>query len=31
MKRFNTTVVCIPSKYYMVDLSEIVKEIKKLA
>ena len=30
MKRFNTTAVCIPSKHYMVDLSERVKEIKKL-
>ena len=30
MKRFNTTAVCIPSKHYMVDLSERVREIKKL-
>ena len=30
MKSFNTTAVCIPSKHYMVDLSERVKEIKKL-
>ena len=30
MKVFNTTAVCIPSKHYMVDLSERVKEIKKL-
>ncbi len=30
MKRFNTTALCIPSKHYMVDLSERVKEIKKL-
>ena len=30
MKHFNTTAVCIPSKHYMVDLSERVKEIKKL-
>ena len=30
MKRFNTTAVCIPSKHYMVDLSERVKEIRKL-
>ena len=30
MKAFNTTAVCIPSKHYMVDLSERVKEIKKL-
>ena len=30
MKQFNTTAVCIPSKHYMVDLSERVKEIKKL-
>lgn len=30
MKEFNTTAVCIPSRHYMVDLSERVKEIKKL-
>ncbi|MCR5685287.1 MAG: ATP-binding protein [Lachnospiraceae bacterium] len=30
MKRFNTTAVCIPSKHYMVDLTERVKAIKKL-
>ncbi len=30
MKKFNTTALCIPSKHYMVDLSERVKEIKKL-
>ena len=30
MKTFNTTAVCIPEKHYMVDLSERVKEIKKL-
>ena len=30
MKQFNTTAVCIPSKHYMVDLSERVEEIKKL-
>ena len=30
MKRFNTTAVCIPSEHYMVDLSERVKEIKRL-
>ena len=30
MKKFNTTAVCISSKHYMVDLSERVKEIKKL-
>ena len=30
MKQFNTTAVCVPSKHYMVDLSERVKEIKKL-
>lgn len=30
MKEFNTTAVCIPSKHYMVDLSERVKEIRKL-
>ena len=30
MKRFNTAAVCIPSKHYMVDLSERVAEIKKM-
>jgi len=30
MKVFNTTAVCVPSKNYMVDLSERVKAIKKL-
>ena len=30
MKEFNTTAVCIPSKHYMVDLSERVREIKKM-
>ena len=30
MKKFNTTAVCIPSKHYMVDLSERVAEIKKM-
>ena len=30
MKVFNTTSVCISSKHYMVDLSERVREIKKL-
>ena len=30
MKQFNTTAVCVPSKHYMVDLAERVKEIKKL-
>lgn len=30
MKQFNTTAVCIPSKHYMVDISERIKEIKKL-
>lgn len=30
MKEFNTTAVCIPSKHYMVDLSERVKAIKHL-
>ena len=29
-KEFNTTAVCIPSKHYMVDISERVREIKKL-
>ncbi|MBR1708450.1 MAG: AAA family ATPase [Clostridia bacterium] len=30
MKQFNTTGLCISSEHYMVDLSERVKEIKKL-
>lgn len=30
VKRFNTTAVCIPSKHYMVDLSERVLEIKRM-
>ena len=30
MKKFNTTAVCIPSRHYMVDLSERVAEIKKM-
>ena len=30
MKTFNTTAVCVPSKHYMVDLSERVQEIRKL-
>ena len=30
MKKFNTTAVCIPSKHYMVDLSERVDDIKKM-
>ena len=30
MREFNTTAVCIPAKHYMVDLTERVKEIKKL-
>ena len=30
MKEFNTLAVCIPSKHYMVDLSERVTEIKAL-
>ena len=30
MKKFNTTAVCIPSKHYMVDLSERLAEIKKM-
>lgn len=30
MKVFNTTAVCIPSKHYMVDLSERVAQIKKM-
>ena len=30
MREFNTTAVCIPSKHYMVDLTERVREIKKL-
>ena len=30
MKSFNTTAVCIPSKHYMVDISERISEIKRL-
>ena len=30
MKKFNTTAVCIPSKHYIVDITDRVKEIKKL-
>ena len=30
MKEFNTTAVCIPEKHYMVDLTERVKEIRKM-
>ena len=30
MKKFNTTAVCIPSKHYMVDLSERVAEIGRM-
>ena len=30
MKQFNTTAVCIPSKHYMVDLTERVKKIRRL-
>ena len=30
MKVFNTTAVCIPSRHYMVDVSERVREIKEL-
>lgn len=30
MKQFNTSAVCIPSKHYMVDLSERIEEIKAM-
>lgn len=30
MKSFNTTAVCVPSKHYMVDISERISEIRKL-
>ena len=30
MKKFNTVAVCIPSRHYMVDISERVAEIKEL-
>ena len=30
VKRFNTTGICIPSKHYMVDISERLKEIRKM-
>ena len=30
MRKFNTTAVCIPSKHYMVDLSDRVRKIKMM-
>lgn len=30
MKTFNTAAVCVPSKHYMVDLSDRIQEIRKL-
>ena len=30
MKEFNTTATCIPSKHYMVDITERVMQIKKM-
>ena len=30
MKEFNTTAVCVPSKHYMVDITDKVNEIKKM-
>ncbi|MBQ1924417.1 MAG: AAA-like domain-containing protein [Lachnospiraceae bacterium] len=30
MKKFNTTAVCIPSKHYMVDLTDRIREIGKM-
>ena len=30
MKEFNTTAVCIPFKHYMVDISDKVREIRKM-
>ncbi len=30
MKRFNTTAVCVPSKHYMVDLTDRINAIKEL-
>ncbi len=30
MKKFRTTAVCIPSKHYMVDLTERVREIRRM-
>ena len=30
MKKFNTTAVCIPSKHYMVDISEKVAAIRQM-
>ena len=30
MKKFNTTGLCIPSKHYMVDISERLAEIRKM-
>ena len=30
MKRFNTTAVCVPSKHYMVDLTERVRAVRQM-
>lgn len=30
MKRFNTTGLCVPSKHYMVDITDRLIEIKKM-
>ena len=30
MKEFNTTGPCVPSKHYMVDISQKVREIERL-
>ena len=30
MRKFNTTGICIPSRHYMVDISDKVREIKKM-
>lgn len=30
MKKFNTTGLCVPSKHYMVDISERLEKMKKM-
>jgi hypothetical protein len=30
MKRFNTTGLCVPTKHYMVDITERVRQIRAM-
>jgi hypothetical protein len=30
MKRFNTTGLCVPTKHYMVDITECVRQIRAM-